>query len=264
MSNASPSDMDSGRSSPAPRRASAPRSRASWRRAGSTSCCSRGARELLEALAAELRAAHRVEVRAGRRRSRRARSAARRCAPPPRASTWGSSSTTPPPRSSAPSSSSRSKTSCASSTSTAAGRSSSPTSSGAPWPRAGAAASSSWRRWRRRRHRRSSPPTPRPRRSTWCSPRACGTSSRAHGVDVLACRAGATRTPNYEASAPQGQGAAHGAGAGGAARARCARQRPSVVPGFVNELGDVFMTRLLSRRAAIRFMGKTTRRLYTR
>ena len=39
-------------------------------------------------------------------------------------------------------------------------------------------------------------------------------------------------------------------------------KRPSVVPGFINRLGDVFMTRLLSRRAAIRFMGKTTRRLY--
>ena len=41
-------------------------------------------------------------------------------------------------------------------------------------------------------------------------------------------------------------------------------KRPSVVPGFINRLGDVFMTRLLSRRAAIRFMGKTTRRLYAR
>ena len=85
----------------------------------------------------------------------------------------------------------------------------------------------------------------------------------AHGVDVLACRAGATRTPNYEASQAE--------------RARCRSwsprrwsrraldslgKRPSVVPGFVNRLGDVFMTRLLSRRAAVRFMGKTTRRLY--
>ena len=46
----------------------------------------------------------------------------------------------------------------------------------------------------------------------------------AHGVDVLACRAGATRTPNYEASQPTGKVPLMEPDAGGAARARRARQ----------------------------------------
>jgi short-subunit dehydrogenase len=86
----------------------------------------------------------------------------------------------------------------------------------------------------------------------------------AHGVDVLACRAGATRTPNYEASAPKGKVPLMEPEAVARRALDSLGKRPSVVPGFVNRLGDVFMTRVLSRRAAIRFMGKTTRRLYTR
>ncbi|HXU70770.1 MAG TPA: SDR family NAD(P)-dependent oxidoreductase [Polyangia bacterium] len=86
----------------------------------------------------------------------------------------------------------------------------------------------------------------------------------AHGVDVIACRAGATRTPNYEASKPSGKVPLMEPEAVARRALDSLGKRPSVVPGFVNRLGDVFMTRLLSRRAAIRFMGKTTRRLYTR
>jgi short-subunit dehydrogenase len=88
----------------------------------------------------------------------------------------------------------------------------------------------------------------------------------AHGVDVLACRAGATRTPNYEASKPSDKVKVPLMEPEAVARRALDSlgKRPSVVPGFINRLGDVFMTRLLSRRAAIRFMGKTTRRLYTR
>jgi uncharacterized protein len=86
----------------------------------------------------------------------------------------------------------------------------------------------------------------------------------AHGVDVLACRAGAVRTPNYEASAPNGKVPIMEPAAVARRALDSLGKRPSVVPGFVNRLGDVFMTRILSRRAAIRFMGKTTRRLYTR
>jgi short-subunit dehydrogenase len=86
----------------------------------------------------------------------------------------------------------------------------------------------------------------------------------AHGVDVLACRAGATRTPNYEASQPQGKVPTMEPAAVAERALNSLGRRPSVVPGLINRLGDVFMTRLLSRRAAIRFMGKTTRRLYAR
>ena len=84
------------------------------------------------------------------------------------------------------------------------------------------------------------------------------------GVDVLACRAGATRTPNYEASQPNGKVPLMEPEAVARRALDSLGKRPSVVPGFINRLGDVFMTRLLSRRAAIRFMGKTTRRLYAR
>ncbi len=86
----------------------------------------------------------------------------------------------------------------------------------------------------------------------------------ASGVDVLACRAGATRTPNYEASKPQGKVPLMEPEAVVRRALDSLGRRPSVVPGFINRLGDVFMTRLLSRRAAIRFMGKATRRLYAR
>ncbi|MDB4966540.1 MAG: putative short chain dehydrogenase [Myxococcales bacterium] len=85
-----------------------------------------------------------------------------------------------------------------------------------------------------------------------------------HGVDVLACRAGATRTPNYEASRPSGRVPIMEPAAVVRRALDSLGKRPSVVPGFVNRLGDLFMTRLLSRRAAIVFMGKTTRRLYSR
>jgi short-subunit dehydrogenase len=86
----------------------------------------------------------------------------------------------------------------------------------------------------------------------------------AHGIDVLACRAGATRTPNYEASKPKGKVPLMEPAAVAKRALDALGKRPSIVPGFVNRLGDVFMTRLLSRRAAIRFMGKATRRLYAR
>jgi uncharacterized protein len=85
-----------------------------------------------------------------------------------------------------------------------------------------------------------------------------------HGVDVVACRAGATRTPNYEASRPNGRVPLMEPAEVAQRALDSLGKRPSVVPGFVNRLGDLFMTRLLSRRAAIRFMGKTTRRLYSR
>lgn len=86
----------------------------------------------------------------------------------------------------------------------------------------------------------------------------------AHGVDVLACRAGATRTPNYEASRPNGKVPLMEPAAVARRALDSLGKRPSVVPGLLNRVGDLFMRRLLSRRAAIRFMGKTTRRLYTR
>jgi len=84
----------------------------------------------------------------------------------------------------------------------------------------------------------------------------------ARGVDVAACRAGATRTPAFEATRPRASVplleprevvlpalAALGRG-------------PSVVPGALNRLAAFAFARLLPRRTSVRIMGRATRRLY--
>lgn len=87
------------------------------------------------------------------------------------------------------------------------------------------------------------------------------------GVDVLACAAGATRTPNYEASQP--------------ARPRwyapsmepevVVRQAlaalgygPVMTPGLGNRLAGILLERCLPRSWAVRLMGATTRSMYER
>jgi uncharacterized protein len=83
------------------------------------------------------------------------------------------------------------------------------------------------------------------------------------GVDVLTCRAGATRTPNYVASKPRAAGGPVMEPAAVAAEALAALGRtPSMVPGWANRAAAFFMGRLLPRRAAIRIMGNATRKMY--
>lgn len=86
---------------------------------------------------------------------------------------------------------------------------------------------------------------------------------RAEGIDVIACCAGATRTPTYQASRPLSDPpiimdtepvvretlAALG-------------QTPSFVPGLANRAAAFVMERLFPRSAAIRTMGKATRKMY--
>jgi short-subunit dehydrogenase len=91
---------------------------------------------------------------------------------------------------------------------------------------------------------------------------------RHDGVDVLACIAGAIRTPNYLASRPRRTGrfsdttlqpnevvtetfAALG-------------HQSTVIPGKMNRLSSFVMRRLLSRQASIRFMGSVLRSMYVR
>ena len=86
------------------------------------------------------------------------------------------------------------------------------------------------------------------------------------GVDVLACIAGAIRTPNYLASSPQQTGRFSDATMQpekvvAEALAALGRQ-PTVIPGKINRLSSFVMRRLLSRRAAIRFMGSILRGMY--
>ena len=85
---------------------------------------------------------------------------------------------------------------------------------------------------------------------------------RAHGVDVLACRAGATRTPGFEASRPRASVPLAEPPSVVAAALGALGRGPTVVAGPLNRVAAFLFTRLLPRRAAVRFMGRATRRLY--
>jgi short-subunit dehydrogenase len=87
---------------------------------------------------------------------------------------------------------------------------------------------------------------------------------RRHGVDVVACRAGATRTPGFEASQPTGSTpmmdpepvvtrALDALGGG-----------PSTIPGSFNRFVAFLMGRILPRRLAVKVIGNATRKLYAR
>jgi short-subunit dehydrogenase len=89
---------------------------------------------------------------------------------------------------------------------------------------------------------------------------------RRSGVDVLACIAGAIRTPNYLASSPR-----HSGGIADAtlepelvvATALAALgHQPTVIPGWLNSLSSFVMRRVLPRKAAIRIMGNVLRGMY--
>jgi len=86
------------------------------------------------------------------------------------------------------------------------------------------------------------------------------------GIDVVACRAGATRTPNFERTQPQGQsqGIVGEPGPVVTATLNALGRHPSVVPGWLNGMAAFLLGRLLPRRAAIQIMGKATRGMYER
>jgi short-subunit dehydrogenase len=88
---------------------------------------------------------------------------------------------------------------------------------------------------------------------------------RGEGVDVLACLAGATRTPGFERSQPRmGLISAPVAEPAEVAREALAAlgREPSVVTGLGNRLAAALMARLLPRRWAVSLMSQTTRRMY--
>jgi short-subunit dehydrogenase len=82
---------------------------------------------------------------------------------------------------------------------------------------------------------------------------------RPHGVDVLACCAGAIMTPGYREAA-QGRPAPGSLPPAAVAEAALAPlgHGPIVVPGAVNKIGRFALTRLLPRRGAIALMAKNT------
>jgi short-subunit dehydrogenase len=91
---------------------------------------------------------------------------------------------------------------------------------------------------------------------------------REHGVDVLACCAGAVQTPGYIESLQHESG--HGSRLAPAiAPAAVVRDalaalghHPTVVPGRTNHLLSIIMQHALPRRVAIGIMGRTLRRMY--
>jgi short-subunit dehydrogenase len=85
---------------------------------------------------------------------------------------------------------------------------------------------------------------------------------RQQGLDVIACRAGATRTPGYQASKPQGKVPIMDPGPVAEEALEALGRRPSVIPGFVNRMSDFFLGRLMPRKLAVTIMGKATRQLY--
>jgi len=82
------------------------------------------------------------------------------------------------------------------------------------------------------------------------------------GVDVVACRAGPTRTPSYEASRPRKKVPTMESMPVAEEALAALGRKPVVVAGRLNRAVDFVMRRLLSRPAAIRFMGKHTRDMY--
>jgi short-subunit dehydrogenase len=88
---------------------------------------------------------------------------------------------------------------------------------------------------------------------------------RERGVDVLACLAGATRTPGFERSRPRSglisAPVMEPEAVVGEALAALGR-RPSLVPGLANRLAAALMSRVLPRRYAVLLMSRTTRQMY--
>ncbi len=89
---------------------------------------------------------------------------------------------------------------------------------------------------------------------------------RSRGVDVLACIAGATLTPNYESATDDipSSGLARPMRADEVTEQALGDlgQRPTGVSGLRNRFASVLLSRLLGRRAAIEMVSKETVRLY--
>jgi uncharacterized protein len=89
---------------------------------------------------------------------------------------------------------------------------------------------------------------------------------RTCGVDVLVCVSGAVATPNMASSQPQKTG---GLGDMTMEPAQVVEEalaalgkEPYVIPGRTNRVASFFMRHLLPRKAAIKMMGNTLRKMY--
>jgi uncharacterized protein len=82
------------------------------------------------------------------------------------------------------------------------------------------------------------------------------------GVDVLACRAGATRTPAYERSGPDFSGPVMEPSPVAEEALAALGRTPSRVVGVFNRVAAFFMEHFMTRKQAIGIMGKTTAKIY--
>ncbi|MBN1629799.1 MAG: SDR family NAD(P)-dependent oxidoreductase [Thermoleophilia bacterium] len=81
------------------------------------------------------------------------------------------------------------------------------------------------------------------------------------GIDVLACICGAVRTPGYTTAAGKDAPGTLDAEVVVERALRALGRGPVVMPGFVNRVATVFMTKLLPRRTAIGILARSTRGL---
>ena len=87
-----------------------------------------------------------------------------------------------------------------------------------------------------------------------------------NGVDVIACCAGATSTPNFIKTEPEKSGFfAPAIQTPGEVVKECMKnlgRKPSFITGTGNKLASFIMQKVLPRRVAINIMGDTTRKMY--
>ena len=83
------------------------------------------------------------------------------------------------------------------------------------------------------------------------------------GVDVIACRAGATRTPAYEKTNPA-PGTTPVMEPAPVVRETldALGKKPSMIPGAFNKVASFFLDRVMPRRLAVRTMGNATTKMY--
>jgi uncharacterized protein len=82
------------------------------------------------------------------------------------------------------------------------------------------------------------------------------------GVDVLACRAGPTRTPGFTSSSPKKKVPVMEPEPVVEQALAALGKKPVVVAGALNRAVGFVLQRVLTRAAAVRFMGRHTRKMY--
>ncbi len=91
---------------------------------------------------------------------------------------------------------------------------------------------------------------------------------KAHNIDVLACAAGNTKTPNYIATEPDNPGilVPEPMDPMKVAKESIAKlgKKPIFAPGIINKMVTFLVRRLLTRKQAIQLIGRSTYKMYGR